>query len=315
MTSAINNTQNDIALDNGRVVPASSSLTIDSSNFLAFANDNSFWSYVSAGDITVNDGTQNLDISDAIDHLKGYLQKFAMTSDYRPYMAPNRIPAGYSLYVSGIADDLSAGTYGGGVPLKFSAANSSRIFGLLDHYYVIGARAIWELCSSDNYFDATLYAPASTGLNNQAGDFDKYQVDTGKYMIIPAAPGQGAWDIDLTAKHTNTNILKCTPVPQAGNTGYFDYDADSNVLTVNSAGKGGYNLFDCDVNLHSFGRNVWGKSISGSESSLDITELVGKKLFNSWRFKFELKKDGGSLALEKPAVVLIIGSKGNISPW
>ena len=226
----------------------------------------------------------------------------------------NRVPNGYSLYVVGESDDIANGIYGGGDELQFSESNNSVDFRLLNHYYAIGARAIWSGCDINNYFNATLIAPASSGATNQTGDYDKVEIipSSGLHLFKPVDTGTGSWDMTLTDTLTNTSILKATPVPATGNNGWFDYDSTTNILTANMEQTGGYNLYDFDVNLHSFGRKVWGTPQSGGITALDITDLVGKLLFNSWKINFTFDVSDGVLSSEKAAVILILATKQNI---
>lgn len=224
----------------------------------------------------------------------------------------NRVPSGYSIYIAGEADNIAAGTFGGGTQLKFDGTNTQRDFQLLSHVYVIGAKGIWENCSMENYFNTTLIAPASTGLTNVAGNFNKQALGGGLNMIVPVGAGTGAWSMDLTAKLTNTQILKATPVPSTGNVGWFDYDPDTNVLTPNMDHVGGYNLFDFEAKLHAFSRKIWGRAQNGSESSLEIGGMVGKMFFNFWKIRFNFELTGGLFGDDKAAIVLILASKQNI---
>jgi hypothetical protein len=72
---------------------------------------------------------------------------------------------------------------------------------------------------------------------------------------------------------------------------------------------GGYDLYDFDVTLHAFGRKIWGSS--DGQSSLDVSELVGKLLFNAWKLRLTFEKRGGSVSTEKAAVVFMVGAQGN----
>lgn len=310
----INTTGNAVDLtDIGRVVPASGQLEIDDKNLLAFGNSNVMWQKIGDGTLKYNDGTSDLTITQAVNHFYNYAQKFQIEDD-RVLMADNRIPPGYSLSVRGEADDIANGAYGDGLELHFDSSNKDKTVQLLNHYYIIGARAIWENCSLDNYFKARLYAPATVG-TNATGDFTKAATGLGFNMFVPLqTPDSGDWDLDLTEKLTNTNILKNALVPVAGNTGFFDYDSDTNVITPNYTMEGGYNLYDVDINLHSFGRKVWGRAGSGSQSGLDVSGLVGKKMFNFWKLQFKFDIKSGLLSTEKAAIIMILGEQGNIAP-
>jgi len=231
--------------------------------------------------------------------------------DYR-ITSINRIPAGYTVYPTGIADDITNGNYGGGTKLKMDSTTTFVELQMLDHYYAIGGRAIWENAHLDCYMDAKLCAPASTGLTNVTGDFIKYNVGGPYNLIAPVSAGTGDWDIDLTATQTNTSILKCVPVPSSGNNGFFDYNSDTNVITPRLDQKGGYDLYDFNIDLFAFCRYCWGKAGNGSETLLDIPNVIGKLLFNFWKIRFDLKHDGGTLSTEKIGLVMILAAKGNV---
>lgn len=228
----------------------------------------------------------------------------------RLMIADNRVPLGFTLYVAGEADNIVTGAFGGGTPMKFSAPNKVREFQMLNHFYVIGARAIWQDCSIDCYFKATMVAPASSGFLQVPGDFTKVALGGPYNKYKPVAAGTGDWSGTLSEKKLNTQILKATPVPTAGNLGWFDYDSDLNILTPNLEQKGGYDLYDFEVNLHAFARKIWGAP--SGQTNLDVTGLVGKKIFNTWKMKLEFELDGGVLVNEKAAAYFIMATQRNI---
>jgi hypothetical protein len=238
-----------------------------------------------------NEASQEDAVEDFEDNYKDNANQVLapVTSEGLPYNAINRIPGGYTQYPTGRADNIANGTYGDGDILKLDESNTTKHFQLLHHWYAVGAKAIWKGGNFADVMNATLMCPATTGAVEQAGDFDKYQVAPGANMFIPAEIGQGDWDINLAAKLTNTDILKCTPVPSPGNQGWFDYDKWNNVLTVNEDQEGGYNLFDFDINLFKFGNHLFG----GDDRECDFicSDVIGKLLYNSWKIKFELTAD------------------------
>lgn len=281
-------------------------------------NNSELLTAIGNAEALVGDGSGYIsDINTAINWLKNGLATEVSLSGVTPNLSRlpvtnNRIPAGYSIYGVGEADNITNGTYGGGVQLQFDSTNDEREFQLLNHYYAIGARAVWKNCDIDNYFSATLIAPASSGFTNTTGDFDKVNLGGSLNMYKPVTAGTGAWDADLTDTLAGTSILKATPVPSAGNQGWFDYDSETNILTTNMSQTGGYNLYDFDVNLHAFGRRVWGTSQSGGVTGIDVPDLVGKLIYNSWKVKLEFGLEGGLLGSEKAAVTFYVGTKGNI---
>lgn len=210
--------------------------------------------------------------------------------DNRDLIAVNRIPAGYTIYNTSKGDAIDTGVLGGGPALKMittSAEAKKCILQMKEHFYAIGGRALWSGCGEDDLMNAYLVAPASTGFTQEAGNFNKVQVAPGMNMIVPAAPGAGAWKANLADKlNANVPILKATPVPQAGNNGFFDYDSTTNTLSVNAAQKGGYNLYDFPINLFRFTNGSWAKPDKGHESVMETTDVVGKLLFNCWQIHY-----------------------------
>lgn len=275
-----------------------------------WANDSILLEAIASGLAEVSDGTDIYsDLNLAINFLKDYYTPNPKTPDNRDLIAVNRIPPGYTVSVTGRADNITNGTYGNGNALKMTYSNKTVRFQVLDHWYAIGGRMIWEGASLDDYVDVILKAPASTGLTNVTGDYTKYNIGGPYNMIIPVTPGAGNWSMDLTAKLTNTQILKATPVPQAGNTGWFDYDSATNVLTRNMTQTGGYNLYDFEVSLFRFANMVWGRKQDGAESILEASDVVGKLLYNSWVADFSLTSTNENI---KVGGLMTIAAKKNI---
>lgn len=228
------------------------------------------------------------------------------TSDERNISAVNRIPPGYTIYPSGRADNIEAGTYGNGTKLKLTDAQKTVEFQLLEHFYAVGGRVIWGSQSSiDDEVSAFLYAPATQGLTDQAGgDY----IVANSVVIVPVPAGQGNKSLDLTAKLPNTNILKCTPIPAIGATGQFDYDSDTNILTRREDGKGNSHLLLIDKNLFKFCNCAWGKD-GGGESWYESADVIGKLLYNAWKIKFQFD---ANTANSKANVMLTLAAKKNI---
>ena len=231
------------------------------------------------------------------------------TGDGRIIQAGNRIPAGFTVYPTGVGDALQASGYRLGNVLKFDANNKTKRLQFLNHWYGIGGRIIWNGADLSDSMSAFLRAPATGGIN-QAGDFNKYNLGGSFNMFVPTTPTEGAWDLNLSEVHTGTTVLKCVPVPVAGNTGFFDYDSDTNILTVNYEQKGGYNLYDFEATLFCFAANIFGLNGDGKESSLEVPDLVGKLLYNTWVIDFVLSTDKTDTI--ECGVIMISAMKGNV---
>lgn len=208
-------------------------------------------------------------------------------------VASNRIPPGYSICATGIADNIVNGTYGDGYHLMLSdvdvpGGSNHACLQFLDHWYAIGGRVFWEGGTLNDSANATLVAPATTGLAHTTGDYTKINLGGPYNMIKPVATTTGDWSMDLAAKlNVHVSILAATPVPIAGNTGWFDYNSDTNVMSRNMTQTGGYNLYDFDINLFALVRKSWGRP-TACESHLEADDVIGKLIYNSWQLRFTL---------------------------
>lgn len=232
-------------------------------------------------------------------------------SDYDTFSV-NRIPAGFTIYPTGQGDLHQASGYRLGDRLVFDGlTNTTKRFRMMSPWYVIGGRLVWGSGADfTDLMNAQLKAPATSHAVQQAGDFDKYSLGGGLNVFIPAAPGQGAWDLDLTATHTGTTVLKAVPVPVAGNTGWFDYDPWTQTLTVNASQQGGFNLYDFEATIFYFASSIPGVPVTGHEMMLDIPDVVGKLLYPQWEIEFSLVTTK-ELAISS-AIVMIVAVKSNV---
>lgn len=231
--------------------------------------------------------------------------------------AVNRIAPGFTIYLTGKGDGVATSPgYRTGDSLAFDANNKTKRFQIKNAWYLLGGRIVWEGADLDDYMGAKLIAPATAHGVNAAGDADKVALGGGANMYVPAAPGAGAWTLDLTAKHASTDVLKCVPVPSVTNTGYYDYDVDTNVLTVNpdwngnpNSQTGSHHLYDFELTMMQLAAYVWGKKQDGGESSLDVTEVIGKTLLSPWVVQIDLNtvKTSGI----KVGVIMTTAVRGN----
>lgn len=79
---AKNNTGSAIDItDTGVTIPASGQYTINPSEFLIWAQSDDIVTEVGNGNVTINDGSDDLNISDGIDLIKGIFQKSRIIGD------------------------------------------------------------------------------------------------------------------------------------------------------------------------------------------------------------------------------------------
>jgi len=232
------------------------------------------------------------------------------TTDGREIVAINRIPAGHTIYPTGQGDAISSNGYAAGTELIFDASNKVKRFQMLGHWYGIGGRIVWEGADMSDHINAVLKAPATAHAVNEAGNVTKIPLGGGAHLFVPVPENGGDWNLDLDAKFTGTSVLKCTPVPVVGNNGFFDYNSDTNVLTPNYTQTGSHNLYDFEASMFRFVHKCWGRKQDGAESSLEIPDVVGKLLLNTWVVEFTLvtAKESGI----KVGVIMISAVKKNI---
>lgn len=295
----------------------SGNYSVEDSEFTDFADDQNLIIAIQSGLISISAGAVTFKGEMALGYLASARpQKVQLGNqtnlDFRDIVAVNRIAAGYTVYQTASGDDCVNGVYGGGGRMLLTATSGTGDMQFLNHFYIFGGRVVWEGATLDDQINAWLIASPTTGLSNVAGNFNKVPVAGIGNLIVPAAvPGTGAWSLDLTAKIPNTNILQCTPVPSAGNNGYFDYDSANNVLTVNAQGKGGYNLFDAEVKLFKFANKCFGRKQDGAESVMESSDVVGKLLYNSWKIRFTLTPSSGNLVV-RAGVAITTAVKQNV---
>lgn len=100
MSKILKNTTNlDIFLtDIGTNLVANSSYTIPVLQSYLFASSNDLFYKIGSGDVVVNDGTYDLSISDGIDLLKGYSQKYGTDPDTGKLAVTSQtLPSGWAL--------------------------------------------------------------------------------------------------------------------------------------------------------------------------------------------------------------------------
>ena len=300
----------------------SSSREIHSSDEFKWANSNDVLSAIISNDITIErNGVEYTDHNEQIDVLKGNDNLPKTSEGDRLFIATNRIPGGYTQYISGVSDDVANDSYGTGDKLKFSKTNTTITFEQLDHYYMIGAKGFFNSeCTLDDEMAAKMVAPGSTGWSDNGsntGNANKVEIapSSGLYILVPAPLNDGNVDLDLTEfRSGSTKVLANTPVPQAGNTGYFNYNSDTNEITAVSnpaSPDGGYNLYTFDITLHRFAESVYGGP--NKVCDFEAADIVGKKLFNFWKIQLTLTPESGTSRDPKVGIIFNLGVKGNVN--
>lgn len=189
------------------------------------------------------------------------LKRGPTASDNRPYFAQNMFPPGHFAQFVGKGDDITNGIEESGNLFALSSSSvetASVDIRFLEKYYLIGGAASWGGAVAGDWVDMRLKGPATSGTSNPGGGvYDKYALGGGANMFIPNATQTGDWDLNLSEKYNeNVDFTKVVPIPAASKNGFFNFDSDTGVVSLNTAQTGSYNLFDFEVTLHAFVRKV-----------------------------------------------------------
>ena len=272
-----------------------------------WSNDDKVFADVTNGNLIVNRGSDTVD--DILNSLAGWnwlvgnpetdVDGFPIVSlgnnktlyDGRNVVSVNRMPAGYNVTWTSRGDDIDNGTYLNGTQIELTSLtpNNTLEMQFLDPFYVIGGRITWFGAKYGDYINVYMIAPATTGLTQQAGDFNKVEIvpSSGLNIIVPASPGTGAWDMDLSATlNANVNILKATPIPNSSETGWFNYDTETNVLTPNYTGTGKYDLFDFEITLLRYVTEYY-PILGDSFRNFELENVVAKFILPNYVFRFK----------------------------
>jgi hypothetical protein len=211
------------------------------------------------------------------------------TVDGKIYVAPNIFPLGVLTNFCGVADDLENGIVGSGELLNLcssSIGDTIKYFRYIEWIYLAGGHLMFTGADIGDWCSFLVYVPPTEGVSNQGnGMFNKYPVGSGINMYIPAA-GNGDWDLNLTEKeNSNVRFTKVKPIP-AINTGFFDWDENTEEVFLNANGTGAYNLFDSYIPLSEFFSKV---PLLGNDSiSLIVPAIKPIRILPHWVFKVTL---------------------------
>jgi hypothetical protein len=176
------------------------------------------------------------------------------TADGRPIMLPSTIGDAEEVQFAGTGDDVTNGVRcsGSHLQLQTTVQGLTTIeWQFIEWVSISGGRVRYSDAIYGDCFSYEIEAPATVGTSNPGGGwYDKVNLGGSCNIYVPNPTQTGDWDLSLTEKlNENVDITKVTPVPAAAKDGYFDWDQDTYAVTLNTAGKGSYYLFDFDITL------------------------------------------------------------------
>ena len=222
------------------------------------------------------------------------LRRAPMTDDNSPYISPNMFPLGSITHFCGIADNVTTGVEKGGDLFTVESAiveDKEFDFQFVRWSYIAGGHIFYKGSVLGDAVSFETRVPATVGISNPgAGWYHKYEIvpSSGMHIYAPSATQTGDWDLDLTETlNANVGFTKAAPVPSPGYNGYFDYDVDDpDKVTLNTDGKGGYNLFDFAMQLDEFVSKV--PLLGDDHFPLTVPAVKPVKLLPQWTFRVTL---------------------------
>jgi hypothetical protein len=211
------------------------------------------------------------------------------SEDGKIFVAPNMFPLGVITNFCGVSDDVENGIIGGGdmfIVSSIQQGETEKIFGFVDWSYLAGGHVMFSGATVGDWVSFLTYCPATIGTYVEGyGMFNKYPVGVGVNIFIPAA-GDGYWNLDLDEKeNANVNFSKVKPVPADG-IGFFDWNENTEEITINYNGKGGYHLFDVIMPLNEFVSKV--PLLGNHTLPLIVPAVKPIKILPHWKNKITL---------------------------
>jgi hypothetical protein len=230
------------------------------------------------------------------------------TSDGKTIVLPNLFPGNVVLYLPGVSDNIATGKLGDAEDLGCETCEFEILGGGVDQtkniqfiepVYMAGGYIEWEGGSKGSWLKYEAVAPSSMPAVTVADP-----PDTGNYnlsdasgalpaaiLIVPAAPGTGTYNVDLTAKfNANVRFTKVVPVPVQDDenpNGFFDWNDDTEIVSLNAGQVGHFNLFVVDITL---GRFLPGMRLrrASSERQFYFSSIKPKKILAHWLHRVKL---------------------------
>jgi len=232
----------------------------------------------------------------------------AKTLEGVAYLVANMFPPGVLAQYVGIGDDVANGVRYDGDRFHIESLAVEQLtleWQYMDTVWMAGGQITSAGQKPTDWVSMETFAPATAGTSNPgAGAYNKVAIGGGLSIFVPAPAVDGDWDLNLAETlNANVSFPKVTPVPAAGgNSGWFDYDYDEHVCSLNAAQEGGYNLIDGVVTL---GRQVVITPLC--HLALTVPEIVAKPMFPQWKYKVTV--DHGSTEQLDVCWVMFIGRR------
>lgn len=220
----------------------------------------------------------------------------ARTSDGRMIVLPSTIRDDQEVQYTGCGDDLDNGIRMAGADFKMhydAAGDYDVTFRFIEWVDILGGVCQFSGANYGDYMHYAVSAPATVGEENEgAGGYIKYPVGDGMNIYIPHPTAEGDWDLDLEETiNENVSVTKVVPIPDATKQGFFDWDSNTGLVTINETMAGGYNLFDFAIPLGRMINKCWILG-TGEENYLVPASYSAKRILPHWVHTVTLHRVG-----------------------
>ena len=204
--------------------------------------------------------------------------------DGKLYVSPDMWQIGTITNFTGAADDVTNGIVGTDLLAMESTQveDKEKTFQFIEISYIAGGHIQYNGAVFGDHVSFRTVVPGTAGTSVGAGNgaYAKSPIGGGLSVFVPY-PG-GGWDLDLTEKeNAHVSFTKVRPVPSPGNHGFFDWNEDTEAVTVNAQQKGTYHLIDGDVVINKFVTRI---AIIGSDHfPLTVPAVRPVRLLPHWR--------------------------------
>lgn len=207
------------------------------------------------------------------------------------WVAINNFPRGTRQQLTGYGDNIANGTRGNGPKFKITGdtvGDHSVEWQFKDLRYIIGGtcEANIDTVDDDDTISFSLHAAGTSSTATPgAGNCNKYEVipSSGMHIYVPT-PSGGAVTVDLSAKrNANVNFTAAVPVPNATQSGWFNYNPLTDALTPNYTQNGQYDLYDFENSLGYFVHKI--PVIRTGPMVLQVDNIVSTPVLPHWNYR------------------------------
>lgn len=262
-----------------------------------------FKAALSAGEVTILDAL--VAAHDGVETTQDHPHR---AEDDTPITAVNMFPAGvYAQYV-GCGDDITNPNpllqrYGGD---RFYKTRSAGVAGTITEewqyrevVYIGGGRAAFTGETLQDYLQFKIFSPANGAAhqavtnNPGAGGYDlaepPWLTGSGITRYEPNGTTEGAWDLALgMTENAYVGFTALSPYPNPFGTGHFDFNPVNNVLSLNQAGTGRYDIYSVELDVVHQAEKM---ALPLAEACVPPSVLA-KPMLPQWHFRLTCEHSG-----------------------